>query len=66
VSDASQRKCVKCGATTGLELAYHATSTGICPFYFNHTAEEHLHYRCGRCGWDWIGPTFDSATGGDS
>lgn len=60
MSAPSQRECVKCGATTDIELAYHAASPGVCPFYFNSEPDEHLHYRCGRCGWDWTGPTLDA------
>lgn len=42
--------CKKCGCLRN-PFAYHDSC------YTRYA--EHLHFTCGRCGYDWTGPTLD-------
>ena len=62
-----QSACSKCGGED-IHLAYHKPgcsdskcSCATCT-YGSHAKqhEEHLHYHCRTCHFDWVGPTLDS------
>lgn len=44
--------CDKCGNRSH-GFTYHQS----CNLRYN----EHLHYSCGKCGYDWTGPTLDAS-----
>ncbi len=50
-------KCSKC-ASDKISTAYH---NGRCSMYIVHNRrdDEHLHYYCQRCSYDWTGDTLD-------
>lgn len=59
--------CLKCGSTD-ISLIFHdagctrdACSCVKCSSSSHHKEhQQHLHYHCGVCYYDWIGPTQDS------
>lgn len=46
--------CSKCGYAGNDRFEYHAP--GACSA---EGGDEHLHYSCFRCGYDWTWPTLD-------
>lgn len=52
-------RCSKCGSADTFK-AYHSTwidcQRSCC---YSSSTDEHLHYFCRTCEWDWTGETFD-------
>lgn len=50
-------ECEKCGEGNRIVTHYCANTEWGCRNYkHNSKKEEHLHYACRACYWDWIGP----------
>ena len=53
------KDCAKCGGQN-IGVAYHESRRDC--LYYNQSAieQEHLHYNCRTCGYNWSGPTKDA------
>ncbi|MCI0558282.1 MAG: hypothetical protein MN733_07280 [Nitrososphaera sp.] len=57
---AAVRTCVKCNSTTVHRIEYHETAKDCRPFSMRQSSNnEHLHFRCATCSYDWIEETHD-------
>lgn len=53
--------CEKCGGSD-IWMRYHRGrwADGCSYGSYTKTDDEHLHYGCRTCGWDWTGPVLSA------
>ena len=51
-------RCEKCGGQTYV-IVYHKTGFYCSGKFHHHFDEEHLHYKCKICGFDWCGEVLE-------
>ena len=60
--------CVKCGNQSEIMMRWHEAAahpwSKNCGWSRLQERKEHLHYTCGRCGYEWTGPTREQAAKG--